>query len=162
MHLHGYSFRVIAMEKLGLSTSLEEVMEMDKAGNITRNLQAAPLKDTVIVPDGGYTILRFEANNPGWWLFHCHLEFHVEVSESFCLKELLFKDLTQPQTPTPTQRNSLQLYIRSTFHSIIQQLSPRHPVHAFQLNIKKSSCLNHYGTIRCEAIVSKTNHIIYK
>ncbi|PIK55769.1 hypothetical protein BSL78_07329 [Apostichopus japonicus] len=85
MHLHGYSFRVVAMEKLGLSTSLEEVMEMDKAGNITRNLQAAPLKDTVIVPDGGYTILRFEANNPGWWLFHCHLEFHVEIGMSLVI-----------------------------------------------------------------------------
>lgn len=90
MHLHGYSFRVVAMEKLGLSTSLEEVKAMDEAGNITRNLNAAPLKDTVIVPDGGFTILRFEADNPGWWIFHCHLEFHVEVWYRF-LKVALVK-----------------------------------------------------------------------
>ena len=48
-------------------------------GNITRKLSGAPRKDTAIVPDGGFTVLRFHADNPGWWLFHCHLEFHVEV-----------------------------------------------------------------------------------
>ena len=50
-------------------------------GNITRKLDKAVKKDTVIVPDGGYTIIRFLADNPGWWFFHCHLEFHVEVIE---------------------------------------------------------------------------------
>ena len=27
-------------------------------------------KDTVIVPYGGYTVIRFVADNPGWWLRH--------------------------------------------------------------------------------------------
>ena len=35
-----------------------------------------PLKDTVIVPYGGYTVIRFIADNPGWWLLHCHIEIH--------------------------------------------------------------------------------------
>ena len=34
------------------------------------------VKDTVIVPFGGYTVIRFLANNPGWWLLHCHIEIH--------------------------------------------------------------------------------------
>ena len=38
---------------------------MDRAGNITRKLSRAVLKDTVVVPDGGYTIVRFYADNPG-------------------------------------------------------------------------------------------------
>ncbi|KAJ8030200.1 Laccase-2 [Holothuria leucospilota] len=82
MHLHGFSFRVVAMQKVGTFISIDDVIAMDKAGNITRNLQSAPLKDTIIIPDGGYVILRFEADNPGWWFFHCHLEFHVEIGMS--------------------------------------------------------------------------------
>ena len=50
------------------------------AGEIHRNL-GGPLKDVVVVPDGGYTIFRFRAWNPGWWIFHCHIEFHLEVSD---------------------------------------------------------------------------------
>ena len=38
---------------------------MDRAGNITRKLSRAVLKDSVIVPDNGYTIVRFYADNPG-------------------------------------------------------------------------------------------------
>ncbi len=32
MHLHGHSFRVVALEKLGQSTSVQEVIELDRAG----------------------------------------------------------------------------------------------------------------------------------
>lgn len=64
-HLHGNAFRVVAMERVGTSVTVEEVQELDRAGLIDRKLDMAPLKDTVTVPDGGYTILRFHANNPG-------------------------------------------------------------------------------------------------
>ena len=33
-------------------------------------------KDTVIVPYGGYTVIRFIVDNPGWWFLHCHIEIH--------------------------------------------------------------------------------------
>ena len=33
-------------------------------------------KDTVVVPFGGYVVMRFMADNPGWWFFHCHIEIH--------------------------------------------------------------------------------------
>ena len=33
-------------------------------------------KDTVIVPPGGYVVIRFERDNPGWWFLHCHIEPH--------------------------------------------------------------------------------------
>lgn len=35
-----------------------------------------PQKDTVIVPTGGYVIVRFKADNPGAWFFHCHIDLH--------------------------------------------------------------------------------------
>ncbi|XP_033637829.1 laccase-4-like [Asterias rubens] len=93
MHLHGHSFRVVALEKLGPSTSVQEVIALDRAGNITRKLTGAPRKDTVIVPDGGLTAIRFEADNPGWWLFHCHLEFHVEIGMSLLVRVGTQEDL---------------------------------------------------------------------
>lgn len=53
------------MERVGNTTTVAEVKELDRQGLIVRNLARAPLKDTVTVPDGGYTIVRFHANNPG-------------------------------------------------------------------------------------------------
>ncbi|XP_044756692.1 laccase-4-like isoform X2 [Coccinella septempunctata] len=85
-HLHGHAFRVVAMEKLGPNTTAEEVYRLDKAGKIKRNLKNPPWKDTVTVPDGGYTILRFHATNPGYWLFHCHIEFHAELGMAVVFK----------------------------------------------------------------------------
>ncbi|XP_033324267.2 uncharacterized protein LOC117219317 [Megalopta genalis] len=85
-HLHGYQFRVIAMERIGRNVTAEVVKKLDEQGLIRRNLDRAPLKDTVTVPDGGYTIIRFYANNPGYWLFHCHIEFHAEVGMSLVFK----------------------------------------------------------------------------
>lgn len=53
------------MERLGKNATVAEVKERDAQGLITRNLKNPPLKDTVTVPDGGYTVVRFIANNPG-------------------------------------------------------------------------------------------------
>jgi L-ascorbate oxidase len=64
-HLHGHSFRVVAMERIGSHVNVSDIRKMDLNGQIRRNLKDAPLKDTVTVPDGGYTIIRFKATNPG-------------------------------------------------------------------------------------------------
>lgn len=64
-HLHGYSFKVVAMERVGKNTTVEEIQRLDLEGKIHRNLVKAPSKDTVTVPDGGYTIIRWYADNPG-------------------------------------------------------------------------------------------------
>lgn len=64
-HLHGHAFRVVGMERLAGNISAEEVKRMDEQGKIKRRLKGAPIKDTVTIPDGGYTIIRFIANNPG-------------------------------------------------------------------------------------------------
>ncbi|XP_071960009.1 uncharacterized protein [Antedon mediterranea] len=86
MHLHGHFFRVIGFEKIGEETSVEQIKEMDRQGLLPREAHLSLKKDTVIVPDGGYVILRFHANNPGWWFFHCHLEFHVELGMALIVR----------------------------------------------------------------------------
>ena len=45
-------------------------------------------KDTVIVPFGGYTTIRFKFDNPGWWFFHCHIEIHQLQGMAAVVKEL--------------------------------------------------------------------------
>ncbi|PSN74991.1 hypothetical protein BS50DRAFT_478175 [Corynespora cassiicola Philippines] len=68
-HLHGHAFQVT-------SRSPEE------AGPYSASTAPAPPKspmrrDTVLVRPNGNFALRFRADNPGIWLFHCHIEWHV-------------------------------------------------------------------------------------
>lgn len=53
------------MERVDTQVSMDQIKMMDKNGFLRRNLVDAPIKDTVAVPDGGYTIIRFMAINPG-------------------------------------------------------------------------------------------------
>jgi iron transport multicopper oxidase len=63
-HLHGHVFQVLAK-----GTNLEDIP--------TKFSNANPMRrDTVVVPGEGYAIIRFRADNPGVWLFHCHVEWH--------------------------------------------------------------------------------------
>lgn len=53
------------MERVASNVTVDQIKYMDMNGLIKRNLVDAPIKDTVAVPDGGYTIVRFVASNPG-------------------------------------------------------------------------------------------------
>ncbi|XP_076674760.1 uncharacterized protein LOC143372470 [Andrena cerasifolii] len=80
-HLHGYEFQVleIGQHPDGTPLSPADITEIG-AAHIKRLQQGlyrdAPGKDTVKIPTGGYVIIRFVANNPGWWLIHCHFSWH--------------------------------------------------------------------------------------
>ncbi|XP_044258948.1 laccase-5-like isoform X2 [Tribolium madens] len=131
-HLHGHSFRVVAMERLGSHVNVSEILKMDQKGQIHRNLVDAPLKDTVTVPDGGFTIIRFKATNPGYWLFHCHIEFHVEVGMALVFK--IGKDHEMPPIPkdfpkcgdyVPNGNSTEDCVGESTFGAILKKLLPK-------------------------------------
>ena len=66
--------------------SAETVKEMNKNGKIKKNLKNPPLKDNVSVPDAGFTILRFLADNVGYWLFHCHMSWHNHLGMGVVIK----------------------------------------------------------------------------
>ena len=72
---------------------MKDIKEMDRLGMLKRNFDRPPLKDTTTVPVGGYTIIRFLTNNPGTWLFHCHLEFHSEDGMAFLIKVRIFNKI---------------------------------------------------------------------
>lgn len=46
-----------------------------------------PVKDTISIPSKGFTIFRIKANNPGWWLMHCHYgNLNCEILETLISK----------------------------------------------------------------------------
>ncbi|XP_069937854.1 uncharacterized protein [Cherax quadricarinatus] len=80
IHLHGEYFWVLGEDRpndvVDANITRNQVIEMDKNGELKRNFDHPVYKDTVTLPDGGYTVVRFHASNPGYWLLHCHLLFH--------------------------------------------------------------------------------------
>lgn len=85
--------------------SIFQIKQLDEAGGIKRRLSGAPIKDTVTVPDGGYTVLRFLATNPGFWLLHCHIDFHVEVGMALVFKVGDYNQMTPLPPDFPTCSN---------------------------------------------------------
>lgn len=85
-HLHGYRFRIVALEWLNETLTLERFKEKDARGEISRRLHSAPFKDTFPIPNSGYMILRIIADNPGMWFMHCHVGLHAEIGMSLTLQ----------------------------------------------------------------------------
>ncbi|XP_071149663.1 uncharacterized protein [Mytilus edulis] len=51
------------------------------------NWNNPPQKDTIIIPSGGYVIIRFKADNPGVWFFHCHIDLHNTNGMGMIIRE---------------------------------------------------------------------------
>ena len=56
MHLHGHYFKVAAINNVAIEGAL---------------------RDTVLVPPSTSVTIRFAADNPGNWAFHCHHLYHM-------------------------------------------------------------------------------------
>ena len=41
------------------------------------NFDNPPRRDTATLPASGWLVLAFPANNPGAWLMHCHIAWHI-------------------------------------------------------------------------------------
>ncbi|KAJ1900725.1 ferroxidase fet3 [Coemansia sp. IMI 209127] len=65
-HLHGHVFQIIE------TGSIRQGRVYWKSA-----MQVPTKRDTVLVRGGGYAVVRFRADNPGVWLFHCHIDFHI-------------------------------------------------------------------------------------
>ncbi|KAJ5131343.1 CAZyme family AA1 [Penicillium bovifimosum] len=99
-HLHGHHFYVLAVHQAEFGWGsydpfTEEIpahlgpdSEPEKDGTETVHSpktafisglygkSRVALRDTVNIPSRGYAVLRFRADNPGVWLFHCHIPWH--------------------------------------------------------------------------------------
>ncbi|KAM6574382.1 hypothetical protein CsatA_022709 [Cannabis sativa] len=68
IHLHGFNFHILA-QGFGNFKSRRDSKKF--------NLVNPQIRNTIGVPVGGWAVIRFQANNPGIWLMHCHLDVHL-------------------------------------------------------------------------------------
>ena len=116
IHLHGHSFYVVHVEhgtyENGLLLKNTKDIECKDflcswtngmAPDFSRYLTNGRLnntairKDTVIVPAGGYVVIAFQADNPGYWFMHCHMEAHQLEGMAIIVQE--YPDDQHPPLP---------------------------------------------------------------
>ncbi|XP_058109267.1 laccase-4-like [Magnolia sinica] len=68
IHLHGFNF-------FGVGRGVGNFNATTDPANF--NLVDPVERNTIGVPSGGWTAIRFRADNPGVWFLHCHLEVHT-------------------------------------------------------------------------------------
>ncbi|XP_011306362.1 laccase-7 [Fopius arisanus] len=68
-HVHGYSVAILSVKKFTRPISRSEIMSVEALGKLKRNLITPSLKDTVVVPNKGYVVLRLFTDSPGYWLW---------------------------------------------------------------------------------------------
>ncbi|KAI5056285.1 hypothetical protein GOP47_0028103 [Adiantum capillus-veneris] len=77
-HMHGHDFWVLGYGDGAFDPTLHPQ---------TFNLINPPLRNTVPLYPYGWTALRFIADNPGVWSFHCHLEPHMHMGMTIIFAE---------------------------------------------------------------------------
>jgi iron transport multicopper oxidase len=83
-HLHGHNFQaVVRADDDGGDYSPENFFGgADDNGTFNfsnMTMPAVPMRrDTFLVRPNSHIVLRFRSDNPGVWLFHCHIEWHVD------------------------------------------------------------------------------------
>ena len=114
IHLHGHSVHVLSIGRGGYSsengrlvsssrdlTCTEDGNDMEtiddnrcsiprfrSSTNTTFPLDSFTVrKDTFIVPAGGYVVVQFRSDNPGYWLLHCHNELHQREGMALVIRE---------------------------------------------------------------------------
>ena len=78
-HLHGHKFQIVkrATDYTSDDPTLNPPLVEGQANPIRR--------DTVQVQSGTSATLRFTADNPGAWFFHCHIEWHLSAGLAITL-----------------------------------------------------------------------------
>ena len=69
-HLHGHQFWIMASGAHG---------DFNWNSYPTLNLTNPMRRDTMTVDAFGWALIRFKADNPGLWAFHCHISWHMEA-----------------------------------------------------------------------------------
>jgi Multicopper oxidase len=75
-HLHGYQMFMMGMgqnpDALPMTVAKAKALHKKKKKAPRSAIRRYPIKDTISIPSKGYAVFRFKADNPGWWLLHCH------------------------------------------------------------------------------------------
>ncbi|ADV25598.1 acidic laccase [Cryptococcus gattii E566] len=70
-HLHGHEFQIVrkSFDVTSNDTTINPPLDETERNPARR--------DTVVIPPTGMVVLRWRADNPGAWMFHCHIDWHL-------------------------------------------------------------------------------------
>ncbi|KAF3944131.1 hypothetical protein CMV_029372 [Castanea mollissima] len=108
MHLHGYSFYVVGT---GFGNYNNETDP--KSFNLVDPVEV----NTFGVPKNGWLAIRFVANNPGVWFWHCHIDRHMTwgMSAVFIIKngDTAETSIREPPPYLPPCKVPLQSWLQN-------------------------------------------------
>ncbi|KAJ2742410.1 ferroxidase fet3 [Coemansia pectinata] len=94
MHLHGHAFQVTEYGPSGVPP------DPNAPPIPVRTFSDWPMRrDTFVVPPFQYVKVRFSADNPGVWMFHCHMDVHFAMGMAVTFVEA--PDVLQRQQTIP-------------------------------------------------------------
>ncbi|XP_050578732.1 uncharacterized protein LOC126916712 isoform X1 [Bombus affinis] len=68
-HVHGYNVSVLGKSSFERAITKEEIILLDRNKQLDRNFLNPPQKDSFVVPNKGYVILRLFTDNLGYWMW---------------------------------------------------------------------------------------------
>jgi FtsP/CotA-like multicopper oxidase with cupredoxin domain len=80
MHLHGHDFLIVGQSPartnpLAPGQTLTPYNDATDRASLT--VTNPTRRDSTVLPAWGWLIVAFNTNNPGAWLFHCHVSWHA-------------------------------------------------------------------------------------
>ncbi|KAJ5738077.1 hypothetical protein N7493_001232 [Penicillium malachiteum] len=108
-HLHGHNFQVVSHTP-SYGASFYDFADGDPvAYNATENPPSSfptypARRDTLVALPQGSFVIRFVADNPGVWLFHCHIDWHLSQDLAMTMVEAP-KDLQAQMSLTNAEIN---------------------------------------------------------
>ncbi|KAI1499873.1 laccase [Biscogniauxia marginata] len=77
IHLHGHDFLVLGTSDISMGAATE-VVHFDPTTDLERlNFNNPTRRDVAMLPSNGWLVLAWVTDNPGAWLMHCHIAWHV-------------------------------------------------------------------------------------
>ena len=120
IHLHGHSFAVLKQgfgtidNTTGRSISVNSDYKCNDENCYSTSWNGdspemktsfPPIRNTVGVPGGGYSVIRFRSDNLGYWFLHCHFPFHLDLGMALVMQVGEKEDITPPPNGFPTCGN---------------------------------------------------------
>jgi FtsP/CotA-like multicopper oxidase with cupredoxin domain len=78
-HLHGHKFYVMDMGTFKERKSAAQEVNEGIPKEVKNGNKNPPHKDSIAIPNPGYVRVKFRADNPGFWLGHCHFDWHLAI-----------------------------------------------------------------------------------
>lgn len=89
-HLHGHNFQLVNRQP-SYGAHFYDYADGDPVPYDPNNHTAFPAtparRDTFVAPPQGYFVIRFVADNPGVWIFHCHIDWHLSQGLAMIMVE---------------------------------------------------------------------------